>query len=134
MGPEHYLSQTTKDFVRKPLDPERQRGGSNEESMPYELLFGHGEELYGETRASNAEGSVSEMHFAKPDWDKRKAHEMLWLGEKANDVTMPAIKGSRDDLWQKKKEHWDAEVNTDVHSTSVTHTNFNDPKDKPLMH
>merc|ERR1711865_686601 len=94
----HYLSVTMKDFDRKPIDPERQRGGSNVESMPYDLLFGHGEERYGETKASNAEASVSNMQYTKPDWDKLKAHEMLWMGEKANDLSMPSIVGSRQEL------------------------------------
>ena len=45
------------------------------------------QELYGDTRNSNADASVSEMHYTTPHFDKRKAHEMLWLGDKANDVT-----------------------------------------------
>ena len=45
------------------------------------------QELYGDTRNSNADASVSEMHYTTPHFDKRKAHEMLWMGDKANDVT-----------------------------------------------
>ena len=132
--PAHYLSVTMNDFDRKQIDPDRARGGSNVESMPYELLFGHGQELYGDTRAANADASVSELHFTKPEFDKRKAHEMLWLGEKANDVTMPAIAGARQDLLQAKRDQWHEEVTKDVHSSSVSTDTFKDPKDQPLMH
>jgi len=132
--PDQYLSVTTSDFDRKPIDPERQRGGCNVEGMSYEQLFGHGEELYGETKASNAEASVSEVHFNKPDWEKRKAHEMLWMGDKANDLTMPAITGSRRGLLDEKKAQWHEEVTKDVHGTSVTSENFRDPKEQPVMH
>jgi len=132
--PDHYLSIAMNDYERPAMDPDRARGGSNIESMPYELLFGHGEELYGDTRNSNADASVSEMHYTKPNFDKRKAHEMLWLGEKANDVTMPAIGGARQDLLQAKKAQWHEEVTKNVHSTSVSRDVFKDPKDQPLMH
>merc|ERR1712028_199640 len=94
--PAHYLSVTMNDFDRKQIDPDRARGGSNVESMPYEL------------------------HFTKHEFDKRKAHEMLWLGEKANDVTMPAIAGARQDLLQAKRDQWHEEVTKDVHSSSVS--------------
>ena len=40
-----------------------------------------------ETRASNADASMSEIHFTKPTWEKRAAHTMAWVGEKDNDLT-----------------------------------------------
>merc|ERR1712195_430383 len=109
--PAHYLSVTMNDFDRKQIDPDRARGGSNVESMPYELLFGHGQELYGDTRAANADASVSELHFTKP-----------------------AIAGARQDLLQAKRDQWHEEVTKDVHSSSVSTDTFKDPKDQPLMH
>lgn len=64
-----------------------ERGSSGVESLPAEMLFGHGKMAYGETRASNAEASMSEIHYTKPAWDKRPAHTMAWIGEKENDLT-----------------------------------------------
>eukprot|EP00657_Telonema_sp_P-1_P010114 TRINITY_DN4405_c0_g1_i1.p1 TRINITY_DN4405_c0_g1~~TRINITY_DN4405_c0_g1_i1.p1 ORF type:complete len:165 (+),score=40.33 TRINITY_DN4405_c0_g1_i1:178-672(+) len=90
-APDHYASVTMSDYSRKPLDPDRQRGGCNIESMPYELLFGHGEELYGETKRLRAEASMSDLQFTKPTWDKPKAHEVTWVGEKTHDLNIPSV-------------------------------------------
>merc|ERR1719149_612629 len=87
--PAHYLSATMNDFDRKQIDPDRARGGSNVESMPYELLFGHGQELYGDTRAANADASVSETltsqipcpdTFETPAWrPRRPSPQTAWM-------------------------------------------------------
>merc|ERR1711959_46372 len=128
-----YSSVTMRDFDRKPIDPERQRGSSNVEAVPYELLFGHGEELYGETRAGHTLASISDLQFTKPELDKPKAHELLWLGDKANNLNMPTIVGARQTLLEENKKRWEDELE-DTSSTSVTRDNFRDPKEQPVMH
>jgi len=130
---EMYTSTTMADYERPPMD-ELQRGASSVESVPYEMLFGHGKMLHGETRASNAEASMSEIHYTKPNWEKRAAHTMGWVGEKDNDLTMPAIAHSRQHLLEAKRAAWEDEVTRDVHGTSVSREQFKNPSDQPLQY
>lgn len=130
---EMYRSTTMTDYERQPMDG-LERGSSGVESLPAEMLFGHGQMAYGETRASNAEAGMSEIQYTKPSWDKRPAHSMAWIGEKENDLTMPAITDPRRHLLAEKRANWDHEVNCDVHGTSVYRDQFKDPKEQPLMH
>lgn len=131
--PNMYRTTTMTDFIRQPMD-NLERGSSGVESLPYEMLFGHGKTGQGETRASNADASMSEIHYTKPAWEKRAAHSMAWVGEKDNDLTMPAIKGSRRYLLEEKQAAWEHEVTCDVHGTSMSREQFKDPKEQPVMH
>lgn len=128
-----YTSTTMGDYERQPMDG-LERGSSGVEALPAEMLFGHGKMSYGDTRASNAEASMTEMHYTKPVWEKRPAHTMAWIGEKDNDLTMPAIVDSRRHLLEEKRAEWDHEVNCDVHGTSLSREQYRDPKEQPLMH
>merc|ERR1712070_591899 len=131
--PDHFMSTAQGSYDRKPMD-NLERGSSGVESVPYEMLFGHGKVQQGEARASNAEASMSEMHFTKPVWEKRAAHSMAWVGEKDNDLTMPAISNARQNKLIEKRAQWNFEVTCDVHGTSVSREQFKDPKDQPLQH
>merc|ERR1712232_484665 len=134
VAPDHFESTMQQSFDRKPMD-NLERGSNGVESVPYEMLFGHGKVNLGDAKASNAEASMSEMHYTKPEWEKRAAHCMARVGEKDNDLTMPAITHGRQDLLQEKKEKWNHEVTFDVHSTSVSHEQYSDPnKEQPLKH
>lgn len=130
--PNMYKTTTMSDYDRQPMN-NLERGASGVESLPYEMLFGHGKMGQGETRASNAEASMSEMHYTKPQWEKRAAHSMAWVGEKDNDLTMPAITGVRRHLHAEKQAAWDHEVTCDVHGTSMSREQFRDPKEQPCM-
>jgi len=128
-----YQSTTMADYDRQSMEG-LERGSSGVEALPAEMLFGHGKMAYGETRASNAEASMSEIHFTKPTWEKRPAHNMAWIGEKENDLTMPAITQPRRHLLEEKSAKWDHEVTCDVHGTSLSREQFIDPKEQPLQH
>merc|ERR1711988_473817 len=128
-----YNTTCAEDYDRKSMDG-LERGASNVESLPYEMLFGHGKMEHGETHASNAEASLSEIHYTKPTWEKRSAHSMAWVGEKENDLTMPAISHPRRHLLEEKKAKWNHEVTCDVHGTSLSREHFKDPKEQPLLH
>merc|ERR1712070_1048816 len=118
-----YQSTTMMGFQRQSME-NLERGSSGVESLPAEMLFGHGKMAQGETRASNAEASMSEIHYTKPAWEKRAAHTMGWVGEKDNDLTMPAIAHSRQHLLEAKRAAWEDEVTRDVHGTSVSREQF----------
>lgn len=133
MDPGHFFSTSQYSFDRKPMD-DLERGSAGVESVPYEMLFGHGKVNQAEARASNAEASMSEIHYTKPNFDKRAAHAMAWVGEKDNDLTMPAISQPRRDLLKEKQAKWNHEVTCDVHGTSVSSSQFKDPNEQPLQH
>jgi len=128
-----YHTTTMRDFERQPMDG-LERGSSGVESLPAEMLFGHGQMSYGETRASNAGAGMAEIHYTKPTWEKRPAHSMAWVGEKDNDLTMPAISDPRRHLLAEKRLIWEHQVNCDVHGTSLSRDHYKDPKEQPLMH
>merc|ERR1712072_1320483 len=132
LDPEMYDTTTMMDYTRKPIDLER--GSSNVESLPYDMLFGHGRMEMGDTKASNAEASMMEIQYTKPTWEKRAAHAMAWVGEKDNDLTMPAIADPRRHLLEDKKKKWNHEVSFNVHKTSMSHDQYRNPTEQPLQH
>merc|ERR1711934_652907 len=68
VDPEHFTSTQQNSFDRKSM-ADLERGSAGVESVPYEMLFGHGKVEMGDAKASNAEASMTEMHFTKPEWE-----------------------------------------------------------------